>query len=138
MKIFKAFKITQLIYVTLLFFILSACQQGKDLDKDNKPKVLRHIVLLKLADSTSVEDVTLIEHSFAALPSKIPEISDFEWGLNNSKEGLDMGFTHSFLVSFDSEEDRAVYLPHPDHAAFVEILKPHLEEVLVVDYWTTD
>ncbi len=28
-----------------------------------------------------------------------------------------------------------VYLPHPEHTAFVNLLKPHLEKAVVVDYW---
>ena len=36
----------------------------------------------------------------------------------------------------DSEEGRAVYLPHPAHKAFGKVLGPHLEDVLVLDYWT--
>jgi hypothetical protein len=53
-----------------------------------------------------------------------------------SVEGLTDGFTHCFLVTFLSEEDRAIYLPHPEHQAFIELMKPHMEKVLVLDYWT--
>jgi hypothetical protein len=28
-----------------------------------------------------------------------------------------------------------VYLPHPAHKAFVDVLMPHLDKVLVIDYW---
>ncbi|MCA9181727.1 MAG: Dabb family protein, partial [Planctomycetales bacterium] len=45
------------------------------------------------------------------------------------------GFTHCFLLTFKSEADRDSYLPHPAHRAFGAALKPHLEKVLVVDYW---
>ena len=38
-------------------------------------------------------------------------------------------------MTFQSEQDRAVYLPHPAHQAFVAMLSPHLEKVLVIDYW---
>ena len=62
-------------------------------------------------------------------------IKSFEWGLNNSPEGLDKGLTHCFFVTFDSEKDRDEYLPHPAHQEFVAILKPHLEDAVVVDYW---
>ena len=64
------------------------------------------------------------------------EIKGYEWGLNNSPEGLEKGFTHCFFLSFESEEDRATYLPHPDHKAFGAVLRPHLDDVLVLDYWT--
>ncbi len=98
--------------------------------------VLRHIVLFKFLEGTAKEKLTEIEEAFSALPSKIPQIISFEWGLNNSPEGLDKGFTHCFFVTFNSEEDRGVYLPHPDHQAFVQLLKPCLDDVLVLDYWT--
>ena len=50
-------------------------------------------------------------------------------------EGKAEGLTHCFFVTFASEADRDAYLPHPDHAAFGPVLRPHLEKVLVVDYW---
>ena len=39
------------------------------------------------------------------------------------------------MVTFDSEKGRAEYLPHPDHMAFVEVLKPVLDKVRVLDFW---
>jgi hypothetical protein len=98
-------------------------------------KMLRHVVIFKFKDTSSSEDVKKVEDAFRNLQNEIPEIKGFEWGKNNSPEGLDDGFTHVFFVSFVSEEDRAIYLPHPKHQEFVEVLKPHLEKALVVDYW---
>lgn len=98
-------------------------------------KQLRHVVLFKFKEGTSEEEIKKAEAAFAELPSKIPQIKGFEWGTNNSPEGLDKGFTHCFFLTFDSEEDRATYLPHPDHKAFGGIIGPILEDVLVVDYW---
>jgi len=99
-------------------------------------KQLRHVVMFKFKESSTLADIQKVENAFAALPSKISAISDFEWGTNNSPEGLDKGFTHVFFVSFDSEADREIYLPHPAHKAFVDVLSPHLEDVLVMDYWS--
>ena len=98
-------------------------------------KWLRHVVLFKFKEGTSAADIKKVEDAFRALPSKIREIRAFEWGINNSPEKLNQEYTHCFFVSFNSEKDREVYLPHPDHLAFVEILKPHLDKVLVIDYW---
>lgn len=97
--------------------------------------LLRHVVLFKFKDASTPADVKKVEDAFRALPSKIKQIKSFEWGKNNSPEGLDQGFTHCFFVTFKNEKDRAVYLPHPAHQAFVEVLKPHLDKVLVFDYW---
>lgn len=100
-------------------------------------KMLRHVVLFSFKADTPAESLAEIVAAFEALPSKIPQIRGFEWGLNNSPEGLNKGFTHCFTLTFASEEDRAVYLPHPDHKAFGDVLRPHLADVLVVDYWTS-
>ena len=104
-------------------------------DKPAAKKVLRHVVLFKFKDDTAPAKVKEIEKAFAALPGKIDAIVDFEWGTDNSPEKLAQGFTHCFLVTFADEKGRKVYLPHPEHKKFVSLLKPHLDKVLVVDYW---
>lgn len=106
----------------------------KPLEKQDS--LLRHVVLFKFKEGTSKEDIAKVEAAFSALPDKISQISGYEWGLNNSPEGADKGFTHCFFLTFNNEEARAIYLPHPDHKAFGDVLKPHLDDVLVVDYWT--
>ncbi len=98
--------------------------------------VLRHVVLFKFKDNTGADKIKEIEKAFGELPAKISQIQGYEWGLNNSPEGLEKGFTHCFFLTFESEADRAIYLPHPDHKAFGDLLGPYLEDVLVVDYWT--
>lgn len=105
--------------------------QKVDMDKP----LLRHVVLFKFKDDTSPEDVKKVEEAFIALGDKIPLIKDFEWGTNNSPEGLNKGLTHCFFVTFESEKDRDDYLPHPAHKEFVDVLLPHLDDVTVVDYW---
>ena len=102
----------------------------------NQDSVLRHVVLFKFKESSPPEKIREIEEAFSALPSKIAEISGYEWGTNNSPEGLSKGFTHCFFLTFKSEADREIYLPHPAHKAFGDLLGPHLEDVTVVDYWT--
>lgn len=101
-------------------------------------KMLRHVVLFKFKDSATPAQVKEVEDAFRKLPSKIKEVKGFEWGTNNSPEGLAQGFTHVFFVSFENEAGREVYLPHPEHKAFVKVLEPHLDKVLVVDYWTQE
>lgn len=99
-------------------------------------RLLRHVVLFKFKDETTEEQVRQIERAFCNLPSKIPEIHDFEWGTDVSVENLQQGFTHCFVVTFRSRADRAKYLPHPAHKMFGQLLGPHLDKVLVIDYWT--
>lgn len=95
---------------------------------------IRHVVLLKFKPEASGEDIAEVEAAFAGLKDKIDAIADLEWGTNNSPETHDKGFTHCFLLTFDSDEDRATYLPHPAHKEFGHVLRPHMADVLVVDY----
>ncbi len=103
--------------------------------QENQSAPLRHVVMFKFKDSASKEQVEKLVAEFKALPSKIPGIIDFEYGLNNSPEKLDQGVTHCFVVTFKSEKDREVYLPHPAHKAYVDQLMPHLDKAIVVDYF---
>jgi hypothetical protein len=95
---------------------------------------LRHVVLFKFKDIATPEQIRQVEEAFRALPSKVPEIVDFEWGTNNSPENRAEGFTHCFFVTFNDEAGRAAYLPHPAHKAFGKLLRPILDKVLVIDY----
>ena len=97
--------------------------------------LLRHAVFFSFKQEATRADIDRVQQTFSALPQQIEEIQDYEWGTNNSPENLNKGFTHAFFVTFASEADREVYLPHPAHQAFVEVLQPHLEDVFVVDYW---
>jgi len=101
-------------------------------------KMLRHVVLFKFKDSSSPAQVKEVEDAFRKLPSQIKEIKSLEWGTNNSPENLAQGFTHAFFVTFENEAAREVYLPHPAHKAFGKVLGPHLDKVLVIDYWTQE
>lgn len=132
-------KFSAILLLSIFMLNCNADKNKKTEENMNEPaeKVLRHVVLFKFKGDASKEKIGEIEKAFSDLPSKIPQIKDYEWGINNSPEGLDKGLTHCFLVTFENEEDRARYLPHPDHKAFVEILKPHLADAVVVDYWTT-
>lgn len=116
-----------------LFLVVSSVVFSQTSSAD---KMLRHVVLFKFKDSASASDIKKVEDAFRMLPSKIKEIKAFEWGMNNSPEKLNDGFTHCFLVSFSSEADREIYLPHAEHQAFVNVLRPYLDKVLVIDYWT--
>ena len=103
---------------------------------DESVSVLRHVVLFKFKETSTEEQINTVVKAFENLPSQIPEIIDFEYGTNNSPEGLNKGLTHCFLLTFQSEKGRDTYLPHPAHKEFGKILGPHLDDVTVVDYWS--
>ncbi len=123
-------KITLLLCLICFVQVLLTAQ-----NKTHTGKLLRHVVLFSFKAGSKPQQIKTVTDAFAALPQKIKQVKAFEWGTNNSPEKLNQEFTHCFFVSFKSEADRDVYLPHAAHLAFVEILKPVLDKVLVVDYW---
>lgn len=140
---------TRYLTIIIIFLAFSACQEKTPSNPETnitaasmdqatkKERLLRHVVIFKFKDEASEEDVNRLNESFNALADAIPVIKDFEWGINDSPENFHQDFTHCYLLTFASEEDRdSVYTPHPQHQAFVQSLQPHLEKVFVVDYWT--
>jgi hypothetical protein len=120
----------------ILCFITLGFLQVNAQTKKAGTKVLRHVVMFSFKEGSTTEQIKEVTDAFAALPQKIKQIKTFEWGTNNSPEDLAQGYTHCFSLSFASEKDRAIYLPHPAHKAFGDVLRPILDKVLVFDYWT--
>ena len=94
----------------------------------------RHVVFFTFKEDTSKAKVDEIVKAFGALKNEIPSIIDYEWGLSESVEKLNDGFTHCFLVTFKDKAGLEAYLPSAPHKAFGKLLKPHLERVFVFDY----
>jgi hypothetical protein len=78
-----------------------------------------------------------IEESFLALvdlKNKIPGLLTVEHGPYQSAEGLNDGFTHGFIMTFETAQHRDDYLPHPDHQLVVDLVQPRLERLVVFDF----
>ena len=95
---------------------------------------IRHVVHFKFKADATKEQIAKVVTEFAALKGKIPQVEALEWGTDVSPEGLGKGFTHIWIATFKNAADRDAYLVHPDHKAFVAILKPVLDDALVVDF----
>ncbi|MFK7850616.1 MAG: Dabb family protein [Akkermansiaceae bacterium] len=94
----------------------------------------RHVVMFQFKESATAEQVKSVEKAFGELPSKIDTIVDYEWGTSESVEGKNDGFTHCFFVTFKDKAGLEVYIPHPAHVKFKEVLIPILEKAMVFDY----
>ena len=88
----------------------------------------------KFKQEATPEQVKKIVDEFAALKTKVDAVDTLEGGTNVSPEGMNKGYTHCWIVSFKTAKDRDTYLTHPAHQAFVGLLKPILEDALVVDF----
>lgn len=97
---------------------------------------VKHVVVFKYKPTATPEQIEQVTTAFKALKGKIPGIVSFEYGTNNSPEGLNKGFTHVYLLTFKDAASRDAYLPHAEHKKFGELLGKLgvLEEPFVVDF----
>ena len=114
------------------FFIDSTSYSG--MIKKNE-KMLIHLVLIQFKDDVSAEDFQKITDAAYSLQA-IPGVEALNFGQNVSPEGLTQGYEHSLTMKFSNATDRdSIYLPHPVHQKFVELVVQHTESVLVYDFW---
>jgi hypothetical protein len=99
-------------------------------------KAVKHIVVFKYKSTATPAQIDQVTSAFLDLKHKIPGITSFEYGVNNSPENLNKGFTHVYLLTFTNAQSRDNYLPHPEHKKFGELLGNLgvLEEPFVVDF----
>lgn len=125
--------------VSLFCLVLAAgcVTQGSGKNLRPNQRVLQHVVMFTLNEDTSSIREREILREMEALPGKIPEILNLEFGPDVSSRDLNHGFQYCAVFSFKDEMARDVYLPHPDHQLFVRSIHPHLAKdgLLVFDYW---
>ena len=108
---------------------------GRAPAQQREGKKLFHVVSLKFKEGTGKEQIKAVEEAFAGLKNKVPGIVAMTWGTNVSPEKHAKGFTHCFVLAFESEKARDDYLPHPEHKKFGQVLGPVLADVFVIDFW---
>jgi hypothetical protein len=123
-------------YYISLSILLAFVASSFVMHMQNASETVRHVVVFKYKEDAPQSKIKQVNDSFRDLQTKIPGIVDFEYGINNSPEGKDQGFSHVYLLTFESAEARDNYLPHPEHKKFGQLLGSLdiLEDVFVVDY----
>ncbi|MEQ8787978.1 MAG: Dabb family protein [Pirellulaceae bacterium] len=95
---------------------------------------VQHMVLLKFKPEISPETIDRLFADLAALQQKIPGITYFAGGPYSSHEGLNQGYTHGFLMTFENAAARDVYLPHPEHELVKSAILPCIDGVAAFDF----
>ena len=96
--------------------------------------LVRHMVLCRFNGDTTTARIGELFGLIKSMKGKIPGIVGVEGGPYESPEGMNQGYTHGFLVTFESPADRDVYLPHPEHVIVRDALLPHVEAVVAFDF----
>ena len=90
--------------------------------------------MFQFKEGISEEKITECLDTLMTMVGKIDGLLKIEHGPYDSSEGLNDGFTHGFIMTFDSPESREAYLPHPVHEKVKELIIPCLEKVVVFDF----
>jgi hypothetical protein len=119
-------------YLILSFaflLLLSGCHKDKGTG-------LNHLVMFKFTEATTQDQIDEFTQEFVSLKHRIPGILAFDYGVNNSPEKLNNGFTHIYTLSFADNAARDAYLIHPEHVKFTEYAGKTgiIQEVFVLDY----
>ncbi|MEX1115146.1 MAG: Dabb family protein [Akkermansiaceae bacterium] len=96
--------------------------------------MVRHFGMFQFKSGVTESQIDDCFSEMMGMVGKIPGLLDMEHGLYESAEGLNDGFTHGFIMTFDTAESRDAYLPHPEHERVKEIVVPRLERVVVFDF----
>ncbi|KAJ5626787.1 hypothetical protein N7528_004214 [Penicillium herquei] len=100
------------------------------------------IVLLQFKPEASSDDIKEVCSRMLSLKDRClhpdtqkPYIQSYNGGVDNSIEGMQNGFTHAFVIQFQSTEDRD-YCVNGDkvHQDIVGSLDPIVEKAQVVDF----
>ena len=95
---------------------------------------VQHMVLLKFKADVSQQRIDEIYAMLAGMQDKIDGITHYSGGRYSSPEGFNRGFTHGFLVTFESVAARDNYLPHPDHEPVKNAILETAAEVIAFDF----
>ncbi len=94
----------------------------------------RHYGMFQFKNEISDDKIKECFETMMQMVGKIPGLLRMEHGPYDSTEGLNDGYTHGFIMTFDSPESREAYLPHPIHEKVKDLVIPCLERVVVFDF----
>ena len=117
--------IKRLVLAVVLAIVTGLSQAGCATSGPRRPAAINHIVLFKLNDPAQAD--TLIDDCSSRL-ANIPGIVSFFAGrhVEIGRPGIEHDYDVGFYAGFDSVEDYAAYVSHPDHLAFARQWKPRL------------
>ena len=96
--------------------------------------MIHHMVLIRFKPEITDERIEAFMDMVAELKQHVPGMRYFAAGKYASPEGLNQGYTHGFLITFESASVRDAYLGHPEHERVMQAILPHLDSVIAFDF----
>lgn len=96
---------------------------------------IQHLVLFKIKPEVTSEKITsMLEPADAGSSIWLGALLTKAGGQYSSPEGLNQGYTHGFVMTFESVDARDAYLPHPEHSRVKAALLPCIDSVVAFDF----
>ncbi len=99
--------------------------------------MLKHIVVFKLKEfaegSSKSENARLIKQQLEKLPDIIPQIFEYEIGINSLDDPR--AYDMVLIALFKSMDDFLIYRNNPEHIKVLEFIMKRTEDAKVVDYF---
>lgn len=126
-----------LLVISSAFFCVvgGCCCPAVDDTGNIQRDLLRHVILIEFKEITTKDQIKETEKLFCEMAREVKDIKDFEWGTDVSRGQRTQGFTHCFVLTFDSEAGRDRYRRDPLHNKLRAATQQYIKKMLVLDYW---
>jgi hypothetical protein len=95
---------------------------------------VQHMVVVRFKPEVNDQSIAALIEYLRRFWNGIAGIVYSAAGSYSSPEGLNQGYTHGFLVTFDSPTARDAYLRHPEHEKIVARVLPMLDQIMAFDF----
>lgn len=95
---------------------------------------VQHMVVVKFRPEVTSTEIDQVLNSLNEFWRVTRGIRYFAAGPYSSPEGLNQGFTHGFLVTFEDSAARNAYLVDPEHQRLVNQIVPKLDQIVAFDF----
>jgi len=94
--------------------------------------MIKHIVAWNFDNENKRENIEMVKDLLESLPNKIPEILEFEVGVNLKKTEFSKDLV--LISEFKDLAALRAYAEHPEHQKAVKIINYYVTDRVVVDF----
>ena len=95
---------------------------------------VKHLGVFQFKSEVTSEEIDSCMDALRGMVGQISGLEEVLCGPYSSPEGMNEGYTHGFVMTFESPEARDAYLPHPNHEVVKNQILARLERVVVFDF----
>ena len=94
--------------------------------------MIKHVVLMKFKPEATESRLVDLEKRLKALPDAIPEIKNYEFGLDVVRS--ERSYDFALVSNFEDLGELKIYQDHPDHIEVLKIIMEMCEDIRAVDF----